>query len=1051
MEPETSKDQRPRGRVRGHLFAALLLVLLALSAVAVPPSGSGSIFQENEPPVADAGQDMTGVLENDVVSLNGSASTDEDIENCTWVWESTTHPNITVTPSNSSTPSFTVPEAGTIVFRLNLTDPHGLYSTDDVRVVVDENSDPDPMIASPPPSGPDGPFIQISTPIEFSANGSADPEGRELSYRWSSNLSGQLSTSKYFTTTLGVLGWHRITLNVSDPNGGWARESVDIKIREDMLPPEASIYISPSRPSKEYLKSEVITLDGRQTTDPNTDEILNFTWRSNVSDLLGYGEVLEVSLGEGYHNISLQVVDSDDLQSIDWIHIRIVNTPPRAFISTTEMKFRDGDPTVNVSEEAFFSAYTSSDDDGDDLEFLWEFGDGETAVGQNVTHSWDDNDVYNVTLTVDDGSMENSTDSAVFTIHVNSVPAASADPGFTVEIDERFTISANGSHDDDGDDLEYLWDFDGDDQWDASGFEVTWKYAVEGEHLVTLRVSDGFAWDETTLTIEAVFPNDAPVAAIANELVDGDVIVTMRDDRGSVELDASPSIDPDDDVNGNGEIDGDEEDNLTYTWDLDLEKDSDGDGIKDNDRDEEGKRIRVEMRKSGIMRVVLRVTDPRGAFDTMEITLKGNHPPDSLSIRVGPSYRVLVGAQVTLTGSARDPDRSDMNKLQYHWDFGDGEQSQVSSFQVFHVYEEEDTYEVILTVTDGLLESEIRTNINVVKLEEPSLSYPKNGTEVSGVVNLRGRIREVKEFYVDKVEIRIEGGEWKEADGTADWSYDLNTARYPNGELTITIRYTVEDVKPIRSSTEITLYVSNDTGSDTSYLIYLGILLVVIIVMAVIYFLFIRRKPRNIEEYLPPPPPPPGRGPQVVAPGGLPPSSAAGSFSTPPGGLAPPKKEAPEQVEPPEPEEEKPRTIRIKCPSCSKIFRSVDNGERPLHLSCKHCGAKGVIETVPDHHEVEKEEPEEEEEAPDPLPLVCPSCSGLFELTELTDTAICPHCGVEGELDEETISLLEERFGKDEEEEITLRCPTCSGTFKAKGENGPIICPYCGSKGKAAS
>ncbi|MEA3559818.1 MAG: PKD domain-containing protein, partial [Candidatus Thermoplasmatota archaeon] len=819
-----------------------------------------------------------------------------------------------------------------------------------------------------------------------------------------------------------------------------------IKIREDLSPPEASIYLKPSRPTMEYLKSEFITLDGSQTIDANTGEQLNFTWSTNLSGgiILGYGEELELKMDEGHHNITLLVVDSDGLEGISWVHITVLNTAPRALISTPGMKFRAGEPTVNVSEKASFSATLSSDQDMDELVFFWDFGDSTTEVGENVTKSWNFFGPFNVTLTVDDGSVQRSEDEIEFTIYVNSIPEVSVDTGVQVEIDERFTISANGSRDQDGDELDYLWDFDGDGVWDASGFNATWKYAVEDDHEVTLRASDGFAWDDIKTIVSVVYPNDRPVARLANELIDGEVIVSLDDNKGDVELDASPSIDPDDDVNGNDEIDGDEESNLTYTWDVDPEEDSDGDGIDNNDADEEGRKVNVEMKKSGTMKIILNVSDPRGLYDTLEIKLRGNNPPGSLSIHVGPSSRVLVGAQVTLTGSARDPDRSDSNKLEYHWSYGDGKNSTNPSFQSFHRYQEEGSYDVVLRVTDGLLYAETRTTIAVVELDEPSLTYPSNGSEVSGLLTLRGSIREVTGFDVDQVDVKVGSRDWDKAEGTSSWTYDINTARYPDGELKIKVRYTVDN--SIESTTEITVQVSNNSGSGNGILVPVIVIIALLLLLVVIYFVFLRRKPRSFEEYLPPPP---GRGP--VPPRGLPPSAPKASLPAPGGTPQPPKKDEPPQTQPPGIEDDRPRSFRIKCPSCGKLFRSLDSGERPLHITCKHCGANGVVESIPGDEEsegTEEEEPAEDE--PDPVPIVCPSCGGLFELDEMSETAKCPYCGVEGELDEDTLSMLKERFSE-EDEELTLKCPTCMGTFKVKGEKGPIICPYCGSKGKAAS
>ncbi|MFW3146185.1 MAG: PKD domain-containing protein [Thermoplasmatota archaeon] len=1058
MERTGKKRQERKGSLSGYPQVIFLSAILLFMALAPARTDSQSFFEVNEAPVAHAGLDITGFLMNDIVTLNGTASTDEDIKNCTWDWNCITDPDITPLPANKSQPSFTVDRTGTLTFRLTLTDPQGLNSTDDVDVIIEENEPPQAVIDSPPESGIEGPFFFQSVPIEFSANRSSDPEGRQLIYRWKSNITGQLSTQRYFRRTL-ELGYHQITLNVSELNGGSDTAVVNIKVREDPLPPEAKIYLRPSRPDLRYSKSENITLDGSLSTDPNTDEELNYTWSTNASGgkVLGYGEKLITRLPEGYHNITLILEDRDGLEDSNWVNIYVFNKPPVASINAPGLKLRMGFPTANVSEKVEFQAASSTDPDNDKLDYFWDFGDGDTASGPVVSHSWSRFGDYNVTLEVDDGSMESSEDSVIFSLRINTIPVASLRKGISVTTGEMFTINANGSYDEDGDDLEYFWDFDGDGLWDTTGLEGRWKYDKEDEFEVRLRVSDGFAFAEAVATVTASLPNERPVARIANKLLDGEVVVTLSDDKGEIELDAGPSYDPDDDTNGDGIINNDEEDNLTYYWDVDTSVDSDGDEITDNDKDLEGREVDVEMSKSGIQRVLLNATDPKGLFDTLEIVLRGNNPPNRLRITIGPEIKVLVGAQVTFTGYASDPDRADLSKLQYKWDFGDGEGTSFGGFQAFHRYTEDGVYEVTLTVTDGLLESDMVASISVAEFDKPVLSYPRNGSEVSGVITLQGRIREVTGFEVAKVEVKVGDGDWRQTETTTQWSYKLNTQIYPDGDLDITVRYTVEKAGPIQSSTTITVTVKNqqEEGVDFLYIIIgvgVGIALLVII-----YFFFIRSKPRRFEEYLPPPPPP-GTGPglpKMVPPGGLPPGRTQVALPQAAPQQGPPTKEAPKQAEPPAPSAapQKPRTIRIKCPACSKVFRVSDTGERPLHMTCKHCGASGTIEHVPGDEEPEekKEGTEKEEEAPEPVPIVCPSCSGLFELTEVAESAKCPFCGAEGELDEDTLSLLKERFEEKEREELTLRCPSCTGTFKVMGEKGPIICPYCGAKGKAAS
>ncbi|MGA1866626.1 MAG: hypothetical protein ACMUFK_04075, partial [Thermoplasmatota archaeon] len=336
-------------------------------------------------------------------------------------------------------------------------------------------------------------------------------------------------------------------------------------------------------------------------------------------------------------------------------------------------------------------------------------------------------------------------------------------------------------------------------------------------------------------------------------------------------------------------------------------------------------------------------------------------------------------------------------------------------------------------------------------METPAVSYPANGSDVSGKITISGRIRDVKGFEVDKVEVKEGKNDWKEADGTVQWTYEMDTARHSNGELDIRIRYTVNDVEDIQTETVITVRIANDSGGGTDWrpIVIGAIILLVIIVIIIMLF---RRKPRNWDDLLPPPPPGP-RMPPMVAPGGLPPARLGAL----PAAQTPKITDAPGRIAPPVEEKKPQNVIRVKCPACSKVFKVTDTGDRPLHMTCKHCGATGTIDHVPgDDEDRSKEstpsdEKDEEKEVIEPVPIVCPSCQNLFELDQVTETAKCPICGVEGDLDEETVGLLKDRFGDLPEEEFTLRCPSCSGTFKARSSSPSIICPYCGAKGKTST
>jgi len=92
-----------------------------------------------------------------------------------------------------------------------------------------------------------------------------------------------------------------------------------------------------------------------------------------------------------------------------------VNTPPDAMMNITK--------ACCVDMEQQFTAQSSKDPDGDTLSYFWDFGDGSTATGSSVSHTYTEPGNYKVFLKVDDGSgTECSTAYATDFIKVNAKP-----------------------------------------------------------------------------------------------------------------------------------------------------------------------------------------------------------------------------------------------------------------------------------------------------------------------------------------------------------------------------------------------------------------------------------------------------------------------------------------------------------------------------------------------------------------------------------------------------------------------------------------------------
>ena len=310
-----------------------------------------------------------------------------------------------------------------------------------------------------------------------------------------------------------------------------------------------------------------------------------------------------------------------------------------------------------------------SDSTPGQITYNWDFGDGTSAEGVQVTKSFDKGGTYNVRLAVDDNSGTTcSTDSAgkVITVNTNPVANAGQDVNLCLEYNQDYSVSfdASGSTDIDGDSLAYSWNF-GDGTGD-SGANVTHVYPSRGEYVATLSVDDGFGagCSSHTDTVNVKL-NKAPVAMA------GDNITTCV--GSEVLFDGSSSI-------------GEEGENLKYVWDF-------GDGATGT-----GAKSAHVYQTGGTYKAVLTVDD----LENTECSISS----DSIIVSVNskPSA-IFSGANIACTGDeisfdASDTNDSDGDDLKYTWDFGDGTDAQGGT-NVTHAYNAGGVYSVRLTVDDN--------------------------------------------------------------------------------------------------------------------------------------------------------------------------------------------------------------------------------------------------------------------------------------------------------------------------------------------------------------
>jgi len=214
-----------------------------------------------------------------------------------------------------------------------------------------------------------------------------------------------------------------------------------------------------------------------------------------------------------------------------------VNTPPVVNAGP--------DLIANEGAAVSFDGRASTDADGDPLSYLWNFGDGSTGTGPVVSHTYADNGVYTVTLTVDDGRRDGlRSDTALVTVS-NVAPAASlAGPADGVRGQPRtFTLGASDPSPVDqaaGFTFSINWgDLSSQTLTGPSGTQVDHVYTTSGTYTVQVTATDkdgGISSTAThSITITAVGLQNGTL--LVGGTAAGDTIIFQPvDTLGNLEL-----------------------------------------------------------------------------------------------------------------------------------------------------------------------------------------------------------------------------------------------------------------------------------------------------------------------------------------------------------------------------------------------------------------------------------------------------------------------------------------------------------------------------------
>jgi hypothetical protein len=417
----------------------------------------------NQPPTANAGNNITITLPTNSTTLTGSGS-DPDGTIASYVWSRVSGPTtFTLGSANAATTTLTNLVQGTYTFRLTVTDNNGATATDDVTVTVNP-------AANQPPTANAGNNITITLPTNSTTlTGSGiDADGTIASYVWS-RVSGPttftLGAANAATTSLSnlVQGTYTFRLTVTDNNGATGTDDVIVTVNPAANQP----------PTANAGNNITITLPTNSTTltgsgsDPD-GTIASYAW-SRVSGPTTFtisaansATTTLTNLVQGVYTFRLTVTDNNGATGTDDVIVTVnpaANQPPTANAGNNI--------TITLPTNSTTLTGSGTDVDGTIASYSWSRVSGPTTftfgTANAATTSLSNlmQGTYTFRLTVTDNNGATGTDDVTVTVTVNAInqpPIARTNSDSTLVLpDNSMTLRGNTSTDPDGIIVSYEW------------------------------------------------------------------------------------------------------------------------------------------------------------------------------------------------------------------------------------------------------------------------------------------------------------------------------------------------------------------------------------------------------------------------------------------------------------------------------------------------------------------------------------------------------------------------------------------------------------------
>jgi len=512
----------------------------------------------NLPPIANAGASQTITLPTNSVTLNGSASKDQDstgnIVSYSWTQSSGPSAATIANPAGVTTAVNNLVQ-GVYVFKLTVTDNGGATASDTVSVTVN-------AAANQPPVANAGASQTITLPLDsvtLNGTASADPDGTIASYNWiqvSGPSTAVITNGNTATPKAGSLqaGVYVFQLTVTDNKGATGNAQVKVTvISAGSLPPVANAGADQTI----TLPTNTITLNGSASQAP-AGSISTYSWTEASgpagATIASPGNAVTAvnNLVKGVYIFKLTITDNTGATASDSVTVTVnaaPNQPPVANAGASQTI------TLPVNSTGLDGS-ASTDPDGTIASYSWtEISGPSTATITNgntakptVSGLQAGQYVFQLTVTDNQGATATAQVKVTVAPAINQPPVANAGPNQTITLPTNsVNLDGTKSYDPDGTIVSYSWaKISGPGAitiTNSTTATPTVVGLVAGQYVFELTVTDNSAATakaQVNITVNAapVGPNQPPVA-------NAGINQTITLPTNTVALDGTRSFDPD--------------------------------------------------------------------------------------------------------------------------------------------------------------------------------------------------------------------------------------------------------------------------------------------------------------------------------------------------------------------------------------------------------------------------------------------------------------------------------------------------------------------------